>query len=89
MMIPVPLVDALSSNGGTKTVETLDGKQVQVDLPIGVIKPGSEVRVSGHGMPRRKHGSMRGKGDLVVKWNVVFPDGLTASQKEQILTNLG
>lgn len=81
--IDIPLVDALTaSGGGSRTVDALDGRKVRVPLPSGIVKPGSESRVSGEGMPIRKAGTANNRGDLLVKWNVVFPDRLTQSQKD-------
>ncbi|KAI5119108.1 hypothetical protein M0805_007856 [Coniferiporia weirii] len=85
----IPLVDALTNAGGTRTVEHLDGRKINVSLPGGVIKPGGESRVLGEGMPIRKEGSVHRKGDLVVRWEVSFPDRLTLSQKEGVRKVLG
>jgi len=68
---------------GSRTVRQLDGRVISVPAPAGVIKPGMETRVVGEGMPIRKQGRS-GKGDLVVRWDVVFPDRLTAAQKEGV-----
>ncbi|KAJ3762641.1 hypothetical protein F5878DRAFT_47670 [Lentinula raphanica] len=80
--ISIPLRDALTHDGGKKQVETLDGRKIQVSVPAGIVKPGQETTVQGEGMPIRKDGMVKKKGDLIVKWNVIFPDRLTASQKE-------
>lgn len=91
--VPIPLVEALaaSSGGGRmkKTVEMLDGRKLQIPEPLGVVKPGRETVISGEGMPIRKDGSVRKKGDLIVKWNVIFPDRLTPAQQEGIRKVLG
>jgi len=52
------------------TIKDLYGEDVTVstDTPV---SPGSERRVSGHGMPDRKRGGARG--DLIVRFNVKFP----------------
>jgi DnaJ homolog subfamily B member 4 len=84
-IIKIPLVDALTSDGGTRQVEGLSGSNITVTLPGGVIKPGQETRVRGGGMPVRKDGTQRSQGDLVIKWEVVFPDRLTPSQKEGVM----
>jgi len=84
LTMKIPLVDALTSDGGTRQVESLSGTKINVTVPSGVIKPGQETRVRGEGMPIRKDGAQRSKGDLVVKWDVVFPDRLTPSQKEAV-----
>ncbi|KAJ3714067.1 DnaJ C terminal domain-containing protein [Lentinula raphanica] len=79
----ISLREALTHDGGgKKQVETLDGRKIQVGVPPGVVKPGQETTVQGEGMPIRKDGVVKKKGDLIVKWNVVFPDRLTAAQKE-------
>lgn len=82
------LVEALTGEGGKKTVEHLDGRRLHVSVPQGV-KPGQETRISGEGMPARKEGQVHKKGDLIVKWEIVFPDRLTPAQKEGIKKVLG
>jgi len=85
----LPLVEALTGGGGRKTVEHLDGRKLQVLVPLGVVKPGQRTTIPGEGMPVRKEGQVHHKGDLVVKWEIVFPDRLTPSQKEGIKKVLG
>jgi len=85
----VPLVDALAGNGGKRTVEQLDGRKLQVNIPQGIIKPGQTTIVPAEGMPIRKEGSVKKKGDLIVKWDVEFPDRLTPAQREGIRKVLG
>ena len=68
----------------TKTVNLLDGRKLQVPVPPGIVKPGQETTIPEEGMPIRKEGSVKNKGDLIVKWEVVFPDRLTPAQKEAI-----
>jgi DnaJ homolog subfamily B member 4 len=82
--VKLPLVDALVGDGGKRVVETLDGRKLQIPVPSGIVKPTSTTTISGEGMPIRKEGSVKKKGDLIVKWDVVFPDRLTPSQKEGI-----
>jgi len=81
--LKIPLVDALTSEGGNRQLEGLAG-MINVTIPSGVIRPGQETRIRGEGMPIRKDGAQRSKGDLVVKWDVIFPDRLTPSQKEGV-----
>ncbi|PAV16565.1 hypothetical protein PNOK_0818500 [Pyrrhoderma noxium] len=85
----IPLVDALVNSGGTRQIEHLDGRKLTVSLPSNVIKPGSESRIPGEGMPLRKGGTVQNKGDFIVRWEVDFPDRLTSSQKEGIRKVLG
>ncbi|KAF9456752.1 hypothetical protein BDZ94DRAFT_1274867 [Collybia nuda] len=90
--VPISLVDALTgslSGKLMKTIEMLDGRKLQVNVPSGVVKPGQEMMISGEGMPIRKDGSVKKKGDLFVKWEVTFPDRLTPAQQEDIRKILG
>ncbi|KAG6857376.1 hypothetical protein H0H87_004737 [Tephrocybe sp. NHM501043] len=83
--ISVPLVEALSSPARTsKSLEMLDGRKLQVPLPLGILKPGQETTVHGEGMPIRKDGQAVRKGNLVVKWDVVFPDRLSPAQQDAV-----
>lgn len=85
----IPLVDALTGADGKKTVVALDGRKLQIPLPGGVVKPNQETRIPNEGMPIRKQGSTKKKGDLIVRWDVVFPDRLTPTQKEGLKKLLG
>lgn len=87
--VKLPLVDALTGGGGKRTVEQLDGRKLQVTVPSGIVKPGETFIVSGEGMPIRKEGGVKGKGDMKVIWDIVFPDRLTPAQKEGIRKVLG
>ncbi|KAG9013949.1 hypothetical protein FRB94_004328 [Tulasnella sp. JGI-2019a] len=89
--VDIPLVDALcglSPSAKLPTVQGIDGRTHTPTLPSGVIKPGTKVIVGGHGMPKRKEGKVIGKGDLVVEFNVIFPDRLSLGQKEAIRRGL-
>ena len=72
--------------GGTisKEVEQLDGRRLKVTLPDGIVQPGHETRIQGEGMPVSKANSVKRKGDMIVKWNVIFPARLTPSQKAEL-----
>jgi len=87
--VKIPLVDALAGSTGKKTVQALDGRKLQVAVPAGIVKPGQESIISGEGMPIRKDGSVKKKGDLKVKWDVVFPERLSVAQKEGVRKVLG
>jgi DnaJ family protein B protein 4 len=84
--VDLPLVEALcgAPDGSklTKSLQLLDGRRLQVAVPLGIVKPEQTSIVSGEGMPVRKGGKVERKGDLRVKWNVVFPNQLGAGQKE-------
>lgn len=85
----ISLVDALANTGGTRSILGIDGRKHSVQLPPGVIKPGTEVRVHGEGMPIRKTDSPKKRGDLVLKFDVVFPERLTLAQRDGIRKVLG
>ncbi|WWC86485.1 uncharacterized protein L201_001362 [Kwoniella dendrophila CBS 6074] len=78
----------LGPEGGgaiSKEVEQLDGKRIDVSTPEGqIVQPGQETRIQGEGMPVSKAGSAKKKGDLIVKWNVVFPTRITPEQKKEL-----
>ncbi|KAF9041019.1 HSP40/DnaJ peptide-binding protein, partial [Hymenopellis radicata] len=80
--VPIPLLEALTGSPSKKVVGLLDGRKLQVPVPSGIVKPGQETTIPGEGMPIRKDGAVKSKGDLIVKWNVVFPERLTSAQKE-------
>lgn len=62
----IPLVEALTGPASqTVTVKHIDGRQIRVPLPSGVLKPGQEITLPKEGF--------RGK-DLIVRIEVVFPD---------------
>lgn len=87
--VQIPLVDALTGGSGKKVIEHLDGRKLQIPVPGGIVKPGMTTTISGEGMPIRKEGSTKKKGDMIVKWDVVFPTSLTPAQKEGIRKVLG
>lgn len=73
----ITLRDALC--GTTINVPTLDG--TNIPLPINdIIKPNTTKRISGQGLPIPKQPSRRG--DLVVAFDIRFPDHLTTSAKD-------
>lgn len=87
--LKIPLVDALTGTGAKQVVEHVDGRKIQVAPPSDIVKPGQTTVLRGEGMPIRKAGAVKQKGDMTVKWEVVFPDRLTTAQKEGIRKVLG
>ncbi|GAB5034234.1 dnaj subfamily b member 5 [Nannochloropsis oceanica] len=73
----VPLEQALT--GVEVTIQTLDGRTLKVSEPH--VTPGTVKILRGEGMPLQK--SPDRKGNLKVKFNIVFPT-LTDSQKREI-----
>jgi len=73
----VPLVDALC--GFEFIIEHMDGRKLLVKSKPGeIIKPGEIKEVMGEGMPIHKRPYE--KGNLYIKFNVEFPDKISASQ---------
>lgn len=66
--------------GTSISVPTLDEKQLNLKIPPGT-KPGTKMRMSGHGLPHMKGGK---KGDLYLKIQLKLPKKLTDEQKELI-----
>src|SRR4051812_24183102 len=73
--ITITLAEALT--GFKKTITTLDGRSLAVSNNS-VITPGQEHRFPGEGMPIKTTGK---KGDLIVTYNIVFPQRLDEKQK--------
>jgi len=84
--VKIPLIDALTGSPSgakiTRQLEYLDGTKIQVAAPLGIIKPDQTTLVPGEGMPVRKDGEVKSKGDMLIKWQVEFPTTLTPAQKE-------
>ncbi len=66
--------------GTSISVPTLDDKQLNLKIPPGT-KPGTKMRMSGHGLPHMKGGK---KGDLYLKIQLKLPKKLTDEQKKLI-----
>merc|ERR1712020_402585 len=75
----IPLREALC--GSVIQVPTLDGKKIGVNCPE-VIKPTTTKRLPGYGLPFPKEPSRRG--DLVVSFDVLFPDNVSNNSKRTI-----
>lgn len=77
-VVKLPLATALC--GGTIQVPAIDGSRVPMTL-TSVIPPGAERTVAGQGMPINKGPKAGQRGDMRVKFEVVFPTSLTEAQK--------
>lgn len=73
----ISLRDALC--GGTVNVPTLGGRKIPLSFSD-VIKPDTVKRIQGEGLPLPKQPIKRG--DLIVEFNVVFPERIPAATKE-------
>lgn len=81
----VPLREALC--GTVAQIPTLDGKKVGLQMLDEVIKPTTVKRLQGYGLPFPKDPSR--KGDLIIKFEVLFPDRLSQSTKDILYDVLG
>ena len=77
--VEVDLKGALT--GWSKTISTIDGKQISVGAS-GPTSPTWTERYPGLGMPRPKKPETRG--DLIVGVKIKFPTSLTADQKKKL-----
>lgn len=74
--------------GTTVSVPTLQGDRITINTQGEVIKPTTVKRINGRGLPFPKEPSRRG--DLLVSFDIKFPDNLQAGTKEllsEILPN--
>ncbi|KAG8086843.1 hypothetical protein GUJ93_ZPchr0010g9336 [Zizania palustris] len=80
----IDLVDALS--GTTVNLKTLDGRDLVIKL-TDVVAPGYELAIAKEGMPIVKENGRRG--NLRIKFDVVFPRRLSSEQRHNIRRVLG
>lgn len=67
-------------------VPTLSGDKLSLNLTGEVVKPNSIKRIQGHGLPLPKEPSRRG--DLIVSFDIKFPEHLTQSVKDILFDTL-
>lgn len=80
--LPLTLLEALTSKGNlTRTVTLLDGTTTSVPVPTAVVQPGKETRIPERGMPISKAGSIKKRGDLLVRWDVTLPEKLSEEKR--------
>jgi molecular chaperone DnaJ len=76
MHLPVKLTDALT--GTTVTIETLEGKKLEVKIPM--MKRAEELlRIGGKGIPLEG-----GRGDLIIRLQVALPTKLSTKARKAI-----
>ncbi|KAJ3350493.1 hypothetical protein HDU83_009693 [Entophlyctis luteolus] len=79
--VELDLVDVLSGGSTKRSIETLDGRRIEVDMTN--LRNSAETRiVRGEGMPISK--SPGSKGNLIVTAAVRFPTGLGEAQKREL-----
>lgn len=67
--------------GCTVTVPTLDGRTITVTIRD-VVKPGTKTRITGEGLPLSKCPEKRG--DLVLQFEVAFPERLSQGTRDAL-----
>lgn len=65
---------------------TLTGEKISINLTNEIVKPNSVKRIQGHGLPFPKEPSR--KGDLLVSFDIKFPETLTSSVKDILYDTL-
>jgi len=76
----IPLREALC--GTVVQVPTLEGKKIGINCTGEVLQPTTVKRLQGYGLPFHKEPER--KGDLLVHFDVLFPDQLSQSSKDII-----
>merc|ERR1719474_1292659 len=76
----IPLRESLC--GTVVQVPTLEGTKVGINCTGEVLKPTTTKRLQGYGLPLPKEPNKRG--DLIVSFDVLFPDQLSQSSKDII-----
>ncbi|KAH9281819.1 DnaJ -like protein subfamily B member 4 [Echinococcus granulosus] len=64
-------------------VPTIDGRKVPLTVEDCVIKPGTTRRVIGQGLPYPKEPNRRG--DIIVEFDIVYPDRISPSDREALM----
>ena len=67
-------------------VPTLSGSKVGLDCRGEVLNPSSTRRLQGYGLPHPRNQTK--KGDIIVKFEVIFPDSLTEDSKKLVYNSL-
>ena len=72
--------------GTVVEIPTLTGEKITLNLTREIVKPNMVKRIQGHGLPFPKEPSR--KGDLLVSFDIKFPDSLTQSAKDILYDTL-
>lgn len=78
----ITLKEALCASGHLK-VPTLTGEIVPINIQNEVIKPTTVKRLQGRGLPLPKNPTTRG--DLIVNFDIVFPENLSKNAREILM----
>lgn len=80
----IPLKQSLC--GTVVEIPTLTGEKISLNLTKEIVKPNTVKRIQGYGLPYPKEPSR--KGDLLVSFDIKFPDSLTQSIKDILYDTL-
>ncbi|KAI0076028.1 DnaJ-domain-containing protein [Panus rudis PR-1116 ss-1] len=61
-------------------VKGLDGEEFALPIPRSLVEAADGSRIIGAGMPVRTRGQVDGRGDLVIKWEFIFPENEKAQK---------
>lgn len=78
----ITLKEALCATGQLK-VPTLTGDVISINIQNEVIKPSTIRRIQGRGLPFPKEPNRRG--DIIVNFDIVFPDNISKSAREILM----
>jgi DnaJ-class molecular chaperone len=79
----MPLRDALV--GASIDIPTIDGKTLRITHDE-IIQPGTQQLIKGEGLPLPKNPTLRA--DLIIKYDIFFPNYLSPHQRELIIDSL-
>lgn len=72
--------------GTIVSIPTLAGEKIQLNLLNEIVKPNTVKRIQGQGLPFPKEPNR--KGDLLVSFDIKFPDSLTTAAKDILYDTL-
>jgi len=67
-------------------VPTLGTEKIPINLTSEIVRPTTTKRLQGHGLPHPKEASR--KGDILVNFDIKFPDSLSQSAKDILYDTL-
>lgn len=67
-------------------IPTLSGERVSLNLSNEIVKPNTTKRLRGHGLPYPKEPGK--KGDIVVAFDIIFPDKISGHDRDTLRTLL-
>lgn len=67
-------------------VPTLGTEKIPINLTSEIVRPTTTKRLQGHGLPHPKETSR--KGDILVNFDIKFPDSLSQSAKDILYDTL-